>query len=160
MKHRIVVAVLLAMLLPLTAHAGRKGPPDSVNVQVREAIVRSSPNYLGAQVARVPYGTSLPVAQEQGNWYRIAKPAGWIPKSAVTTKRVALDAEKKGQAHGAKRDEVALAGKGFNPQVEAKYKQQNANLVAAYAQVDRVERKTVSEAQLRAFQQAGRLTPR
>jgi Bacterial SH3 domain len=154
MKNKILFLLIILILLPIAAHAG------TMNVQVRKAIVRTTPNYLGGQAGLLKYGDSVHVVGDQGNWYRITSPAGWLPKSAVTKKKVALNPEQRGKAHGARHDEVALAGKGFNPQVEAQYKRSNAQLAAAYVRVDRVERKTANQAQLRAFQKSGKLTSR
>jgi hypothetical protein len=56
-----------------------------------------------------------------------------------------------------KSDEVALAGKGFTPEVEAGYRQQHPE--ANYAQVDQVESFTVDEAKLQAFIKEGGLRP-
>jgi len=138
---------------------GAKGA-GTMNVQVREAIVRATPNYMGAAAGTVAYGTEVNVAGEEGNWYRIDKPSGWLPKSALTKHKVAVDPDKKFAGKGTSHDEVALAGKGFNPQVEAQYKKGNADLAAAYNIVDKIEKFDASEAELKSFQAAGKLKPR
>jgi hypothetical protein len=51
--------------------------------------------------------------------------------------------------------EVAMAGKGFNQEVEDSFKNQNRNL--NYADVDEVEAITIQESILRRFLEEGRL---
>lgn len=55
-------------------------------------------------------------------------------------------------------DDVALAGKGFNPQVEKEYQTKNPTL--NFAAVDTMEKITVPDAQLAAFAKAGQLSPK
>jgi len=54
-------------------------------------------------------------------------------------------------------DEVALAGKGFTPEVESSYKQKHPE--AKYAEVDQVEAQQVAAAKLQAFITEGGLKP-
>jgi hypothetical protein len=54
-------------------------------------------------------------------------------------------------------DEVALAGKGFTPEVENSYRAQHPEM--NFAQVDRIESITVSPAKLQAFIKEGDLKP-
>lgn len=144
--------------------SGRRASGDkktgSMNVQVREAIVRATPNYMGASTGKVVYGGQVNVVSEEGNWYKIENPAGWVPKSAITKHKIAVNPDQKFTSMETKHDEVALAGKGFNPQVEAQYKKDNASLAAAYADVDKIEKLTASEAELETFQATGKLKPR
>lgn len=167
MKKLLFIALLVVILAPFASAKGKGGggggsggKTGTMNVQVREAVVKSTPNYLGASSGTISYGAQVSVIGEQGNWYQIASPPGWIPQSAVTKHKVAVDPEKKFAGKGSSRDEVALAGKGFNPQVEAQYKRDNAELAAAYANVDKIEGFGASEGELKSFQAAGKLTPR
>lgn len=155
------IVTIAAVFYVLSLQAGsKKDSTGQMNVQVREVIVRATPNYLGASAGAVGYGNKVKVAGEQGNWLKIENPAGWIPKSAVTKHKVAANPDEKFAGRGTSHDEVALAGKGFNPQVEAKYKKDNAALAAAYARVDEVEKITATESELKQFQMAGKLNPK
>ena len=167
MKKAILVLAALA-LVPLTAHAVKGkgggssggGSSGTMSVQVREVIVRSTPNYLGGAAGKLAYGAQVTVAGEEGNWFRITSPSGYVPKSALTSHKVDVNPDQKFSGRGASHDEVALAGKGFNPQVEAQYKKDNASLAAAYVKVDQIEGFGASEAELKKFQAAGKLSPR
>lgn len=162
---KILLFATAMVLISTALHAVQRqrqsqgGPPSEVSIEVRTAQVKASPSYMSQTIGNLKYGDRVSVAGEQGNWYQIAAPAGWIPKSAATSRKVAVDSDKRYAAAGVKHDEAALAGKGFNPQVEGEYKKNNANLVGAFAEVDRVETFTASEASLKQFIASGHLNP-
>ena len=146
------LAAALMLTASITASAAKK-----LSVQVREVQVKSSPNYLSATVGTLPYGAAIEVTSEDGNWYQISQPKGYIPKNATGTAKAGVDASKGYAAKGVSHDETALAGKGFNPQVESQYRKSNSQLAAAYAQVDKVEAMTVPLPELTHFIIAGQL---
>lgn len=129
----------------------------SMNVQVREVDVKSSPNYLSSSIGKLNYGAKVETSGEEGSWVKISSPSGWIPRTAITKHKVDVNADAKFSGRGASHDETALAGKGFNPQVEAEYKRQNPNMAAAYSKVNWLEAQTVPLPQLNAFAAAGKL---
>jgi len=61
---------------------------------------------------------------------------GWIHKSALTQKKLVLSPGSGSTSVSG--DEIVLAGKGFNAQVEEQFKQQNQNL--NYGWIDKMER--------------------
>ncbi len=150
---RIFIGTCVALsLIAATAHAAKQ-----LSVQVREVQVKGSASYMTATVGTLHYGDAIEVTGEEGSWYQIAQPHGFIPKNAAGTAKASVDASKNYAAKGVSHDETALAGKGFNPQVESQYKKDNAQLAAAYAQVDRVEAMTVSQPVLSQFIASGKL---
>jgi hypothetical protein len=96
------------------------------------------------------------VLTEQNGWARVRVPAGegWVHLSALTQKKIVLQSGSQDVGTGASSGEVALAGKGFNQEVEAKYKQDN-NL--DYTWVDRMGGYTVTPEQVLEFLQEGDL---
>lgn len=167
MRKMFVTVLIFTLFISAAAFAvksgkggGGKASSGEMNVEVREAQVKSSPNYLATSAGKVTYGMKVNVIGEQGSWYQINSPAGWLPKTALTKHKVALNPDQKYAATSARHDEVALAGKGFNPQVEEQYKKDNADLARAYTQVDKIEQINISDAELKAFQTAGKLNTR
>lgn len=128
-------------------------------VQVKEGQLRSTPSFLGAVVGPVSYGERVETVQKQGDWVDVKSSrnlTGWIHQSALTTKQIVLNAS--GQARtGASDKEVALAGKGFNADVEAQYRRNNAGV--DFAWVDRMETMTVSRDQMISFLDEGKVRP-
>jgi len=130
-----------------------------MSVQVRTAPVKADPSFTARSVGTLKYGTRVDVTVEQDNWAKISSPNGWMHTSALTKRNIAK-VDKKYTGSNASYDEVALAGKGFNPKVESQYKQNNRSLAKAYSEVDRVEAFTVGDGTLRLFAQQGQLSTR
>lgn len=153
----IVAFAFLASDVGAGRRSGKKSSPKAQSIQVKKIEIKSSPNYMSSSIGTLTYGAKVEIAATEGNWYRIVTPPGYIPKTAVGRSAKTVDASKGYAASGVSHDETALAGKGFNPQVEGQYKKSSASLAAAYSQVDRVERMTVSDSALRSFVSNGKL---
>jgi hypothetical protein len=155
----ILIALLLIPAVSSAERPKKGGGSGAMSVQVRSETVRSTPNYLGGRVGEVSYGTELKVVGEEGNWYQIESPSGWLPKSALCKHKVKVGSAQKAAASGGgvKHDEVALAGKGFNPQVEVQFRKDNPNYSSAFVNVDRVETFGASEQELKSFRALGKL---
>jgi hypothetical protein len=105
----------------------------------------------------VEYGTQVQTGQLQKGWYPVTMPdgkTGWLHESALSTKLIAMQAGTSDAATGVSSDEVALAGKGFNEQVEAKLK---ADGKLDYTWVDRMAAFAVSADQINEFRAQGDL---
>lgn len=152
---------LWVMILCLVGFNTWAAGPKQNSVQVKQGIVRAKPSFLGPVMARLAYGTRVTVKLEQGPWSQIQIPgstkAGWISTSSITAKRIVLVAGKTDVKQAASSDEVALAGKGFNKQVEKSYRSQNPDM--DFKWVDKMETFVVSEAQMRKFLKDGRVLP-
>jgi hypothetical protein len=79
---------------------------------------------------------------------------GWVNSSALTQKEIALKSGSEKVEQGASSGEVALAGKGFNADVEAQYKQDQK---LDYTWVDTMEAYKVSPQQVSSFLALGGL---
>ncbi|MCB1151831.1 SH3 domain-containing protein [bacterium] len=148
----------LALLLLLAAAVLAAGPQRSV--QVREGKLRQSPSFLGKITADVAYGDRMEVLEETAGWTRVrdgSGRSGWIHASALTEKKVVLKAGQGDVAAGASGEEIALAGKGFNEEVEKTYRAANPDV--DFAWVDRMETWKVTPDQAAAFVSAGKLVP-
>ncbi len=152
----IMGLLLLGILLVSATAASQK----AMSVQVKEGQLRATPSHLGKIVAKVSYGDRLTVLEEQGDWKKVSlnrKAQGWIHNSALTSKQIALRAGQSSGGSSVSGGEIALAGKGFNKEVEAQYRQNNKNL--DYAWINRMETYKVSPRQMDDFIKVGRLTP-
>jgi SH3-like domain-containing protein len=130
-----------------------------MSVQVKEAQLRETPSFLGAVVAPVGYGDRVNVLEQKGDWTNVKdcrNNQGWIHQSALTKKQVVLGIG--GQApQTASSQEIALAGKGFNADVESRYR--SAHRRADYASVDRMESMRVTREEMVQFLTAGNVKP-
>jgi uncharacterized protein YgiM (DUF1202 family) len=130
--------------------------PKQMSVTVKETQVRATPSYLGRILAVLAYGDRVDVIAEQGGWARVRLPSGegWVHLSALSSKRIVLQSGSQNVGTGASSSEVALAGKGFNQEVEDKYRQDNQ---LDYTWVDRMGAFTVSPEEVLAFLEEGDL---
>lgn len=136
--------------------------PRQMSLQIREGTLRATPSFLGGVVASAAYGDRLTVLEEQGAWSKVSPAdggaAGWIHTSALTKKRITLKAGDKDAEVAASSGELALAGKGFNSEVEAEFKSQNKDV--DFAWIDRMEAITVSVEQVKTFLKDGKVAPK
>ncbi|NLB65657.1 MAG: SH3 domain-containing protein [Lentisphaerae bacterium] len=130
-----------------------------MSVQVREGQLRNRASFLGAVNGTVTYGDRVTVGQKQAGWIEVVRSpsgvTGWIHESALTPKRIVLSSGTDDARIGASGEEVALAGKGFNKEVEAEYKKQNAKL--DYAWVECMLNFKIPEKELAEFLKQGGL---
>jgi hypothetical protein len=94
---------------------------------------------------------------QEGDWYRVRYNGieGCIHKSAVEQQKVALSDLKLGGKSSTTKDEVALAGKGFNPDVEEAYEDENPEL--SFKTVDSIEAYSLTEEKQVQFIEEGAL---
>ncbi len=153
--------ILIAAAVMATTPCPAVAAPRTLNVQVREGCIRAGPSALSAMVARVSYGETLAVLEEQGSWFKVKKQdsdvSGWMPKTSLTPRKVKLSAGEDDAKVSASGGELALAGKGFNSKVESEFKAKNKNL--NFAAVDAMEKIKVSTQAMQAFLKDGGLAP-
>lgn len=131
---------------------------ENLFVKVQSARLRKEPKFYAATVTVLKAGESVVKIGSQAGWYkvRIASGAeGWLHSSAVQTKKVDLVTMDKSLKAKASADEVALASKGFNEQVEQEYRARHKDI--SFAWVDRMLTLKVSPEQLMKFLKEGKL---
>jgi len=151
-----VVTLLIALsIFCLSAIAQTQ---KTMSVQVKETQLRATPSHLGKIMVRAPYGARVTILEERGDWKKAAYGSyrGWVHASALTTKRIVLTAGKTAQTGAVGQDEIALAGKGFNQEVENRYRANNKNL--DYTWINRMETFNVTPEQIETFVSEGRLS--
>lgn len=132
-----------------------------MSVQVKQGQVRATPSFLGKVVATLAYGDLVETLEEKGGWIRIVPPGkkapGWMHSSALSHKRIVLKAGTKEAELAASSGELALAGKGFNADVEAAFKARNRNI--DFTWINRMQNMNVPPGKIQAFVQEGKLIP-
>jgi hypothetical protein len=134
---------------------------QKMSVQVQDGKLRADPSFLGKILGSVAYGDSVTVIKQQDPWVYVSakggRLSGWIHNSALSEKEIILRAGSADVAKTASQKEVALAGKGFNADVEKEFKSRNPKL--NFEWVDRMEKFIVSDDEIRKFIQEGALSP-
>ena len=122
------------------------------------------PDFASPPVGTVPEGAEVNVERQAGDWYKVEYQGktGWLNRQAFPPPATSSKFSLGGLLTGApvkqtSSDEVALAGKGFTPEVESGYRAKHPEM--NFAQVDRIESLRVDSATLQAFIQEGDLKP-
>ena len=152
-----LIALIAGVVMTIALAAG-----ETKRVQVKEARLRSRPHFLGSLVAdaALSYGDEVTVLETKGAWVKVKckdGSEGWLHSSALTERKIKRTTG--GPAVGVKSsgEELALAAKGFNKQVEKEFRRTNRKV--NFARVDRMEKEfnfTIDE--LREFLIAGGVT--
>jgi hypothetical protein len=77
--------------------------------------------------------------------------------SALTTKEIVLNPGSEDVEKAASSDEIALAGKGFNEQVEGEFRKKNPDI--DFRRIDRMEKIVVAQNEMQRFLKRGGLAP-
>jgi len=150
-KLAVFLIIGLAAAGFVSAQVSRGG---TLYVAVKSLNLKSSTGFFASSRGALNYGDRVTVLQVSGKFVEVRSAAnssisGWTPSANLSAKQIIS-----GSSSTASASEIALAGKGFNQEVENAYKTKgNLN----YADVDRVEAITVREADLMRFLEEGRL---
>jgi uncharacterized protein YgiM (DUF1202 family) len=127
---------------------------DTLYVNVNSANLKSSTGFFASTTGTVKYGDDVRVLAINGKWFQVRNSrniTGWIASSSLTTKRISVQ----GNTANASAKEIALAGKGFSPEVESEYKKGGEKV--NYAAVDAMEKANIADKDLLAFIDEGHL---
>lgn len=131
---------------------------ETLVVKVQTTNLRKEPKFYSTAVALLQAGQALERLEAQAGWFRVKTAkglTGWVHSSAVEGKKFDLLALDKSLKTKATAEEVALASKGFNKQVEEKYRAQNSQL--SFAWVDKMLKIKVSSEEVKEFLRKGKL---
>ena len=132
-----------------------------MSVQVKGSEVRDKPSFLAEIVARLSYGDRVEMLESKGAWFHVRPVTvdkdGWMHSSALTKKTIVLRPGAADAELAASSDEIALAGKGFNRQVEGEFRARNPDI--DFTWIDRMERIAVTRGEMQMFLEAGQLSP-
>ncbi|MEI6564581.1 MAG: SH3 domain-containing protein [bacterium] len=127
-----------------------------MSVQINKADLRETPSYLGKVVTSLAYGDKVTIQSENGAWLQVSASgqSGWLHNSALTKKNIVMKSGAGAQT-SASSGEMALAGKGFNSDVEAQFKNNHKEI--NFAPIDKMEKIKIPIADIQEFAKAGKL---
>ena len=123
-------------------------------VTTKTIEIKKSTAFFADTLGTLSYGDPVSVLQENGKWVRIKsleppEISGWVAAAGLTTKRIIA-----GSSTSASANEIALAGKGFNQEVENVYKQSGA---LDYSAIDAMEAIRIPNGELLSLLREGHL---
>jgi hypothetical protein len=155
---RVMLMFVLVLLSSGFAEAqaakGGTAKGGTMYVVVKTAALKSSTGFFASTKATLIYGDRVTILQISGKSAEVRSVAdasitGWTPMANLSVKQVVS-----GNTNTASSREVALAGKGFNQEVENSYRSKGKT---NYADVDMVEAISINETSLKRFLEDGRL---
>jgi len=150
---KLIIAISLGLLFTGLA-AAQVARGGTLYVATKTTDIKSSTGFFATKRGTLNYGDRVTVLQVNGKWVEVRSAtgslSGWTAVANLSAKQVVA-----GSGTSASSSEVALAGKGFNQEVEDVYKSKGD---LDYADVDRTEALTVNEADLYRFLDEGKLT--
>jgi hypothetical protein len=157
---RCPFAVLLLAAIALPPLASAQQAPQLMSVTVKEVPVRDRASFAGKVVGTLAYADRVTVEETKGDWVKVSFApkkiaSAWMPKSALQTQAIALKAGDKAVGTSASSGEVALAGKGFNEEVESEYRKDKK---LNYGAVDDMEAYSVAPDSVAQFAKDGGLS--
>jgi hypothetical protein len=130
---------------------------ETMSVQVKESEIRATPSFLGKIIAKVIYGELVTVSKENGLWKNVSIKGGtlqgWMHESALTSKRIVLKSGQTDVQTSTTQNELSLAGKGFDDQIEALFIEQNKNI--DYTWINNMETIKVTPEEMNIFLATG-----
>jgi hypothetical protein len=151
---KVFIVFCLGLLVTGFA-AAQLSAGGTLYVAVKNVALKSSTGFFASTKGSLTYGDRVAVIRVSGKFVEVRSAAnsslaGWTASANLSARQIVS-----GNTGTVTAREVAFAGKGFNQEVENSYRsKQNVN----YADVDRTEAITVSEADLRRFLEEGRLS--
>ena len=150
---KLLVLLLMALMVSGALFAQIKSG-SSAWVSSKKADIKSSTGFFASTKGSLQLGAEVSVLQVKGNWAEVRSVTntslnGWMAASNLSARRIVSSGTT------ASANEVALAAKGFNQEVEDKYKTKGE---LNYADVDKTEAITVSQEDLYKFVTEGRLS--
>ncbi len=129
------------------------------NVKNQRAMVRETPTPLGKIITTLSFGDAVEVLEKQGTWCKVSLKTGqtgWMHEADLTSKKIALRSGETTAEAKASEHEVALAGKGFNSDVEKEFKSKNKQL--DFTWIDKMVQITIPISEMQAFVKEGELS--
>ena len=153
---KIIVVFCVGLFVAASAIQAQAAKGGTMYVSAKTIELKSSTGFFASSRGKLDYGAAVTVLEIKGKWAEVRSAAsssvsGWTAVANLSTKRVVAGSS----ATGATASEVALAGKGFNQEIENAYK---ADGRLNYADVDRTEAQKVSQKELYDFIVEGHLS--
>ena len=145
-------------VLGLLAADTPQDPGDLLTVTRKTTKLRSQKRSFAPAVTDRKAGDKVAFVKQEGAWLAVkfGTSEGWLHETDISKKSdVRLSGQGVRENYSA--SETAAAKKGFNPQVEKQYRLDNPDLEKSFRLVDQLQARSVPEAELRTFLQAGGL---
>ncbi len=161
MKIKKLFSGCLATTCLIAAAAIAADSSKMMSVQVKTTSLRNAPEFISKACATLAYGDRVEVSSTKGPWSKVNTQkgaTGWVHTSALSPKKIVLKSGQETAQTRASSDELALAGKGFNSDVEGEFKKQHKNI--NFIWINKMEKMRISSDEMQKFLKEGSITPK
>jgi len=161
MKIKKLFSGCLATTCLIAAAAIAADSSKMMSVQVKTTSLRNAPEFISKACATLAYGDRVEVSSTKGPWSKVNTQkgaTGWVHTSALSPKKIVLKSGQETAQTRASNDELALAGKGFNSDVEGEFKKQHKNI--NFIWINKMEKMRVTSDEMQKFLKEGSITPK
>ena len=161
MKIKKLFSGCLATTCLIAAAAIAADSSKMMSVQVKTTSLRNAPEFISKACATLAYGDRVEVSSTKGPWSKVNTQkgaTGWVHASALSPKKIVLKSGQETAQTRASSDELALAGKGFNSDVEGEFKKQHKNI--NFIWINKMEKMRISSDEMQKFLKEGSITPK
>ena len=141
---------LLILMLCAGSVAFAQADRSTLYVAVQTVAVKDSTGFFAKDLGNLSWGDAVRLIKKDGKWSQIqaGNLTGWVASSSLSARRIVAPNA------AVTASEVAMAGKGFSPDMEMEYRKNGLD----YSMVDSMERITVPTDELLRFITEGRLS--
>jgi hypothetical protein len=120
-------------------------------VSVQSAAIKDSNSFFAGELGNLSLGDAVTLIEEttSGKWslIRSGETTGWVTTASLSVRRIVASGT------SASSTEIALAGKGFSPEIEMEYRKTGLD----YSMVEFMEKISIQREELLGFITDGRL---
>jgi len=118
-------------------------------ISVQNTVLKDSTGFFAKDLENLSLGDEVTLVQDKGKWVQIrhGNLSGWVSSSSLSARRIVASGS------SATATEIALAGKGFSPDMEVEYRKSGLD----YSQVDTMEKTVIPSGELLNFINEGKL---
>ena len=118
-------------------------------ISVQNTVLKDSTGFFAKELGSLSLGNEVTLIGEDGKWAQIrsGNQSGWVSSSSLGSRRIVASGS------SATATEIALAGKGFSPDMELEYRKSGLD----YSLVDSMEKTVIPSGELLNFITEGRL---
>jgi len=143
------ILLFLTMLLLTCVFVFSQANQTMRYVAVQSAPLKESTAFFAKDLGSLSLGDAVTLVREEGKWTQVRTGAiiGWVLSSSLSVRRITSSGT------NALASELALAGKGFSPELEMEYRKSGLD----YSIVDIMENTVIGTDELLKFISEGRL---
>ena len=143
------IFLLFIMVIMVGAMVFSQAEGNKRYISAQDVVIKDSTGFFAKEIGNLSLGNEVTLIGGEGKWAQIryGNLSGWISSSSLSARRIVA------AGSTATATEIALAGKGFSPDMEVEYRRSGLD----YSLVDSMEKMVIPSGELLSFITDGKL---